>query len=153
MFKVNNKDNNDNVFIVNFKHISPLVLNFLWLTWNMYLVSIHQNLFCLFCFLGFFILFHFCIFIFNTLIREKRPSRGLIVNCTRNIFVESNQVLPLIRINCCINKKFLRLQLTLALYIHFCLYNHFYFAFICVFASFSRNLSQRKLMKAMHLSL
>ena len=32
MFKVNNKDNSSGVFIVNFEHISPLVLVFLSLT-------------------------------------------------------------------------------------------------------------------------
>ena len=37
MFKFNNKDTSSGVFIVNFEHISHVVLVFLLLTWNIQL--------------------------------------------------------------------------------------------------------------------
>ena len=46
MFKVNNKDTGTTpIFIVNFEHISLLVLVFLWLTFNFKLAQILLKIF------------------------------------------------------------------------------------------------------------
>ena len=46
MFKVNNKDTGTTpIFIVNFEHISHLVLVFLWLTFNFKLAQILLKIF------------------------------------------------------------------------------------------------------------